>query len=74
MRNGLQKPENPPMQMERTGGERSRTALLTNKQSAGLRSAYQNGVPIAELAALFGMAKGSAYKVARGLSYRGEVK
>lgn len=70
MRNGLQKPENPPMHMERTGGERSRTALLTNKAAAHLRKCYQNGVPIAELAALFGMAKGSAYKVARGLSYR----
>ena len=60
------------MHMERTGGERSRTALLTNRAAAHLRKCAQNGVPLAELAALFGMRPGSAYRVARGLSYREE--
>lgn len=70
MRNGLTKPENGRMQMEETGGERSRTALLTNLQARHFRLCAQNGVPVAELTALFGLARGSGYRIAKGLSYR----
>ena len=70
MKNGLMKPENPAMHMERTAGELNRSAMLTNAQARHIRKCFRNGVPLAELGALFGMRPGSVYRVAHGLSYR----